>query len=396
MRSTRAFSSGDGELRREKEERVTVVQEKEKIQFIPGTRKTKAGWVLIGSLADGLIEESKSDTSNDRENKSGHATMGRLLLSYYAKDVLGEFGVGFASHLLTGKESVTRENQVTRENVVVRTQTGMFDVGVRWRPYNRWEIGPVVSTMFGGDLSFSSSEVGSKTGVMTGIQGGYGYWGSTQVVRLKGEILTDLTVPDKRLTWYLLSVDIGFPFVGYDRFVKTKDVVAEKYSYTRVEKKAKSKRHLVRFPFDQAMFQFASNSSALTLRSEQFARLLAVTFFDHAPGFEAVVIKFVPRTETQDEDLYRRRIAAVLEAISKKVTRIFDDDALLDPPESLLAKILYATNGKSSVKPSADSLAFELRFVFLADDEILKFDLEYWKNYFIKAPPCLKQKECGQ
>lgn len=171
-------------------------------------------WLYFGANA-GYSSVSPSESILESD-KSGYAANLKVLGSKYWRNWVLDIGVGFQLHGVSGDDRFNTSLNSHDATVKVNTRAGFVELSPRYRIDEHWQIGPVINGFFGTDVSFDESTTG-ETSSMALAGGARVDWeteGTENRWRFGAQILRDLTISNRDVTWVMFDVQFGFPFGG--------------------------------------------------------------------------------------------------------------------------------------------------------------------------------------
>jgi outer membrane protein OmpA-like peptidoglycan-associated protein len=103
-------------------------------------------------------------------------------------------------------------------SVRVKTSAGFADLGARRRlGESGWQLGPVVQIFFGPDVNLSeATAAGTEThlAAVGGVRVEKDILMSSTIARIGAQVVTDLTIANRQVTWFQLDFQLGLPTRG--------------------------------------------------------------------------------------------------------------------------------------------------------------------------------------
>jgi outer membrane protein OmpA-like peptidoglycan-associated protein len=160
-------------------------------------------WLLLGVEGFFLTKNGveRPEVSN---NGPGLAFKG-VASKYFSQSWVGDLGFGY------------RRDRMEKDDVLVRTRAFFMELGARYRLDQRWSIGPEIHWLSGSDVSFSDVGTNSDDKNNSFFGGARLMYdtavnGQKNLLRLGGQIMTDLNVDDRQVTALHLIAEFGWPF----------------------------------------------------------------------------------------------------------------------------------------------------------------------------------------
>lgn len=171
-------------------------------------------WLYFGANA-GFTSVSPAESIRESD-KSGYAANLKVLGSKYWRDWVLDVGIGYQIHGVSGDDRYNSALNSQNATVKVDTRAGFVEISPRYRLDEHWQIGPVLNGFFGTDVSFDESTTGetSSMALAVGARVDWETEGTENRWRFGAQILRDLTISNRDVTWVMLDVQFGFPFGG--------------------------------------------------------------------------------------------------------------------------------------------------------------------------------------
>jgi outer membrane protein OmpA-like peptidoglycan-associated protein len=157
---------------------------------------------FFGGVQGGLSD--LSGTSGGELDKSGWNLGLKLLASKYTREWVFDAGLGW----FHDQQSASGANS----SIKVLTNAGFADLGARYRLSPNWQLGPVAQILFGPDVNFSeSTAAGTATpmALLGGARVEYEILNTSNTVRIGGQIVTDLTISSRQVSWFQIDLQFG-------------------------------------------------------------------------------------------------------------------------------------------------------------------------------------------
>lgn len=219
-------------------------------------------WYFIG-LEGGVIQKSNVDSPEVKN--SGYELGIKGVVSRYSKNWVGDLGLGY------------HYDNMDDNGVEVETKAFLGEFGLRYRLSPRVSLGPEVQLLFGEDVSFSDVGTNSDDRSLSVFGGArllvdtQNDWGDSRF-RWGLQALTDLDIDNRRVTYFQVLAEWGWPFEkGQSQPIKEVVVIKEvPVPAKEVEQKPRLKLNL-----KAAGVQFASGSDQLVGKSKKVIQKLA-------------------------------------------------------------------------------------------------------------------------
>jgi outer membrane protein OmpA-like peptidoglycan-associated protein len=166
-------------------------------------------WFFAGA---NLGFTSVSPDSSIRESgRNGYAAHLKALASRYTTNWVFDLGLGYQHHYASGKDEYS---PFSNAQVKVKTRSGFVEFSPRYRYDTHWQLGAVLNTFFGTDVSFGESvSEDSSFAIAGGPRVDWETEGEKHRWRFGAQAMHDLSLGDRAGWWVMADVQFGIPFV---------------------------------------------------------------------------------------------------------------------------------------------------------------------------------------
>lgn len=164
--------------------------------------KLGSHWIYIG-MDLGPMWLTTAPTGESKKN--GYQLGIKGVVSRYWQDYVADAGLGWFFNRLSSTDEMNPLNLTT---------TALFlDASGRYRVNPEVQVGPALNLLVGNsNVGFAqTSSTDSSVALLGGVRGFYELPLDPTVLRLGGEVMTDLTISNRQLYWMLFNVQIGLP-----------------------------------------------------------------------------------------------------------------------------------------------------------------------------------------
>jgi outer membrane protein OmpA-like peptidoglycan-associated protein len=165
---------------------------------------------LFGGLDFGYTSVRPKSGTHESD-RDGYAIHGKLLLSKYTREWIGDLGLGYSDHTASGADQFS---PLANATVRVHTRAAYLELSPRYRLDTHNQVGLVFNGFFGTDVGFNESTNPNHTSFT--LAGGARYnWetspNESHRWRFGAQIMHDLTIGDLGIWWIMADVQFGIP-----------------------------------------------------------------------------------------------------------------------------------------------------------------------------------------
>lgn len=166
-------------------------------------RRLNSPWLFLG-VNGGYIN---SNANPPEQDKDGFIFSGKILGSIYSPRWVFDLGAGYFTSTIRGPEGLPLRT-------TVRTNAGFAEFSPRYRMGRHWQIGPVINVLFGTEVTFNeSTQENGSVSVLGGgrIQYEFPISNGNMLVRVGGQLLTDIGISQRSMLLAQADFQVGFP-----------------------------------------------------------------------------------------------------------------------------------------------------------------------------------------
>lgn len=288
------------------------------------------GLYVLGGV--GLGFTGTAEESNVLNDRTGTHLEIKGSLSYYRPEVIIDLGLGWFM------------NETSDADYTVQTKSAFLEGSLRYRINKNWNIGPVLTSAFNNDNSFSINNAGDTNESFIGLRLEFepDYF-KVNKVRINATVQRDFTIENRAVTTAVIGFQFGIPFA--DQSVKEKIVYKTKY----VPRIVKTSRNSIKATFDaSAGYNFKTGSSVANTKMLKYIKRLG--YFLKKYSNEYKHLKIVGHTDNtgsvsknmklSKKRAFRVKKLLVQEGVSKKkmTAKWFGPHRPLDKANTLEAR----------------------------------------------------------